>query len=176
MKHGFRKLFFHQCYEQAYEHHILATVVGMNINEDTQEMSRSTHFTRHQNKVSWGTNNDKTNATHITPTHKHRISTEEPLKKPTDLDLHCLPLSTWIYINNQDQVIWLAENKKWVWHLNLFSMTSVNSDAAPNYKYIFGLHRGSLPNLWNIKVKLLYSEILWWNKANGSMAIWNHNK
>ena len=33
-------------------------------------------------------------------------------KKPTDLDLHCLPLSMWSYINNLDQVIWLAEN--WV--------------------------------------------------------------
>ena len=31
-------------------------------------------------------------------------------EKPTDLDLHCLPLSMWIYINNLDQVIWLAEN------------------------------------------------------------------
>ena len=31
-------------------------------------------------------------------------------KKPTDLDLHCLPFSMWIYINNLDQVIWLAEN------------------------------------------------------------------
>ena len=32
------------------------------------------------------------------------------LKKPTDLDLRCLPLSMWIYINNLDQIIWLAEN------------------------------------------------------------------
>ena len=32
----------------------------------------------------------------------------QPLQ--TDLDLHCLPLSLWIYINNLDQVIWLAEN------------------------------------------------------------------
>ena len=32
------------------------------------------------------------------------------LKKPTDLDLHCLSLSIWICINNLDQVIWLAEN------------------------------------------------------------------
>ena len=31
------------------------------------------------------------------------------LQKPTDLDLHCLPLSMWIYSNNLDQVIWLAE-------------------------------------------------------------------
>ena len=32
------------------------------------------------------------------------------LQKPTDLDLHCLPFSMWIYINNLNQVIWLAEN------------------------------------------------------------------
>ena len=32
-------------------------------------------------------------------------------KKPTDLDLHCLPFIMWIYINNLDQVIWLAENE-----------------------------------------------------------------
>ena len=37
-------------------------------------------------------------------------SVDPDLKKPTDLDLHCLPLSMWIYINNLDQVIWLAEN------------------------------------------------------------------
>ena len=30
--------------------------------------------------------------------------------KPTDLDLHCLPLSVRIYNKNPDQVIWLAEN------------------------------------------------------------------
>ena len=29
-------------------------------------------------------------------------------KKPTDLDLHCLPLRIWIYSNNSDQAIWLA--------------------------------------------------------------------
>ena len=32
------------------------------------------------------------------------------LKKPTDLDLHCLPFSMWIHSNNPDQVIRLAEN------------------------------------------------------------------
>ena len=32
------------------------------------------------------------------------------LKKPTDLDLHCLQLSLLLYSNNPDQVIWLAEN------------------------------------------------------------------
>ena len=30
----------------------------------------------------------------------------------------------WIY--NLNQVIWLAENWKWAWHFNLFSMTRVN--------------------------------------------------
>ena len=33
----------------------------------------------------------------------------------------------WIYIYNLDQVIWLAENQKWAWHLNLFSMTRVKT-------------------------------------------------
>ena len=28
-----------------------------------------------------------------------------PLKKPTDLDLHCLPLSIGIYPNNLDQAV-----------------------------------------------------------------------
>ena len=46
------------------------------------------------------------------------------LKKPTDLDLHCLSFSRWIYIN-LDQVIWLVENQKWAWHLNLFSLTRI---------------------------------------------------
>ena len=32
------------------------------------------------------------------------------LKKPTDLDLHCLPSSMQIYSNNVDQVTRLAEN------------------------------------------------------------------
>ena len=32
------------------------------------------------------------------------------LKKPTDLDLHCLSLNMWISIKNTDQVIWLAGN------------------------------------------------------------------
>ena len=43
-----------------------------------------------------------------------------------DLYLVCLSSSMWICINNLDHVIWLAENFKWAWHLNLFSMTMVN--------------------------------------------------
>ena len=66
-------------------------------------------------------------------------------KKPTDLDLHCLPFSMWIYINNLDQVFWLAENFKRVWHLNLFSRTRVKI----------------LSNWWcDIKVLALISEQL----------------
>ena len=45
--------------------------------------------------------------------------------KPTDLDPHCLSLRFWICINNLDQIIWLAENYKWAWHLTLFSMARV---------------------------------------------------
>ena len=44
-------------------------------------------------------------------------------KKPLDLDLHCLPLSMWIYINNMDEIIWWAENLKMAWHPYLFSWT-----------------------------------------------------
>ena len=58
---------------------------------------------------------------------KNHNSCPADLKKPTDLDLHCLSLSMWIYSNNPDQVIWLAENWKWAWHLNLFSRTRVNT-------------------------------------------------
>ena len=32
-------------------------------------------------------------------------SVDPDLKKPTDLDLHCLPLGMSIYIDNLDQVI-----------------------------------------------------------------------
>ena len=45
-------------------------------------------------------------------------SADPDLKKQTDLDPHCLPLSIWIYTNDLDQVIWLAENKKWARHFN----------------------------------------------------------
>ena len=31
-------------------------------------------------------------------------------KKPIDLDIHCLLLRILIYINNPDQITWLAEN------------------------------------------------------------------
>ena len=56
-------------------------------------------------------------------------------KKPTDLNLHCLPFSMfrmWIRINNLNQVIWLAENLKKVWHLYLFSRTRVNCGYPSN--------------------------------------------
>ena len=33
----------------------------------------------------------------------------------------------WICINNLDQVIWLAKNWKWAWHINLLSMARVNT-------------------------------------------------
>ena len=52
-----------------------------------------------------------------------QLASEEA--KQTDLDLHCLSLNMWISIKNPDEVIWLAGNYKWAWHLNLFSMTRV---------------------------------------------------
>ena len=35
------------------------------------------------------------------------------------------------YSNNPDQVIWLAENLKWAWYLNLFSRTRLNTSHLP---------------------------------------------
>ena len=59
------------------------------------------------------------------------------VKKPTDLDLHCLSLNMWISIKIPDQVIWLAGNYKWMWQLNLFSMTRVKMTVT----FIFQLGR-----------------------------------
>ena len=41
---------------------------------------------------------------------KVQIQVSWLLKKPTDLDLHCLSFSIWICINNLDQISWLADN------------------------------------------------------------------
>ena len=51
------------------------------------------------------------------------------------MDLHCLSLSMRISINNLDQVIGLAENYKWVGHLNLFSITRVKELSCPDIEY-----------------------------------------
>ena len=67
---------------------------------------------------------------YVLPLQTVKIQISWLLKKPTDLDLHCLPFGTWICINNPDQVNWLAENEKLVWHLNLFSMTRVELKHA----------------------------------------------
>ena len=45
----------------------------------------------------------------------------------------------WLCINNLDQVIWLAENWKWMWYLNLFSMTRVNMVSVLLLAWLFSL-------------------------------------
>ena len=71
------------------------------------------------------------------------------LLKPTDLDRHCLPFSNWIYINNLDQVIWLAENLTRGWRLNLFSRTRIKgnrytaSKATLSELFYFPCQKGS---------------------------------
>ena len=45
-------------------------------------------------------------------------------------NLHCLPFSIWIYINNLNQAIWLAENLKRAEHLNLFSRIRVKDEVS----------------------------------------------
>ena len=71
---------------------------------------------------------------YVLPLQTVQIQISWLLKKSTDLELHCLPLSMWIYINNLDQVIWLAENQKLAWHLNLFSRTRVKIIRATTWE------------------------------------------
>ena len=82
---------------------------------------------------------------YILPLQTVEIQISWLLKKPTDLDLHCLPLSMWYYSKNPDQVIWLAENYKWAWYLNLFSRTRVkkteHSSSISQIHFCF-LHSG----------------------------------
>ena len=68
--------------------------------------------------------------------------------QPTDLNLHCLSLSMWIYINILDQVIWLAENWKWACHLNSFSMTRVNLFSMTRIKTIYKTGRALSKDLY----------------------------
>ena len=89
------------------------------------------------------------------------------LQKPTDLDLHCLLFSMWIYINNLDQVIWLADKKKWAWHLNLFSMTSVK-----NIPGLYG-HKMCGHTVLNLHSKALLSYLMSWKVIyKVMMMIW----
>ena len=46
-------------------------------------------------------------------------------KSEANWSRYALSFSMWIYMNNLDQVIWVAENLKRVWYLNLFSRTRV---------------------------------------------------
>ena len=49
--------------------------------------------------------------TQIYPAFANSVDPDQlAFEKPTDLDLHFLPFSMWIYINNLDKVIWLAES------------------------------------------------------------------
>ena len=75
---------------------------------------------------------------YVLPLQTVQIQISWLLKKPTDLDLHCLPLSMWTFTNNLDLVIWLAENWKWVWHVNLFSMARVKYLSHSIRKRTFG--------------------------------------
>ena len=69
----------------------------------------------------------------------------DPDQKPTDLDLHCLPWNIWICINNLDQVIWLAENWKWVWHLIRIYTVQRKDISATNRTWV-NIFR---PSIWS---------------------------
>ena len=49
-------------------------------------------------------------------------------------------IKLWISIKSQDQVIWLAGYKKWVWHLIFFSKARVRYiSTIPTSKFLFSL-------------------------------------
>ena len=82
---------------------------------------------------------------HALPLQTLQIQISWLLKKPTDLDLYCLPFSMWNYMNIFDKLIWLAENWKWAWHLNLFSMTRIKTPTlASIWSYLSNDNRGTL--------------------------------
>ena len=81
------------------------------------------------------------------------------LPMPTDLDLHCLSFSIWIYINDLDQVIWLADKTNRVWHHDLFSIGLMMSTPKQNCSQ----------NLWDTRV--LWScciNIMWQQRSRST--------
>ena len=99
----------------------------------------------------------------------------DPDQLASELDLHCLSLKIWISIKNPDQVIWLAGNYKWAWHLHLFSMTKVNTKLVHTsfgfsliFRYIFPLSVSiSLSSCLSLSLSLsvcLCLSLLLWKK------------
>ena len=93
--------------------------------------SRSTALPRHQKKERWRTNNETKNAAYESTNATYK----EELQQMNRLGTVCRKST-----DGLKQVILV---------LNL----TLNSDAVPNYKYMFGAHRSPLPHLWNITVK-----------------------
>ena len=57
-----------------------------------------------------------------TPTFANSV---DPDQMASDLDLHCLSFSLWIWTKTLYDVVWLADSQKWVWLINLFSKRQV---------------------------------------------------
>ena len=69
-----------------------------------------------------------------------------------------------ICIINLEQVIWLAENEKWVWHLNLFSIARVNYNTWTKCALFFGitpmwLSCPAMLKIWLIDWKCSFDEM-----------------
>ena len=52
---------------------------------------------------------------------------------------------------------------------------ALNSDATPNYKYMFGLDKVLCLICETSQWDTYNQKRLWWNKTNGSMAIWSQD-
>ena len=60
-------------------------------------------------------------------------------------------------INNLDQIIWLAQNWEWVWHLNLFSRTRVK--RWPFNVHGYSVFSGSLSSIACCRILECYCEM-----------------
>ena len=68
--------------------------------------------------------------------------------------------------------LWIVRRKKKLlsWGAGVYVNTSIlvqnlglNSDAASDYKHMFGPRKGSLSHQWNINMKHIQLKTLWWN-------------
>ena len=107
-----------------------------NISKGTQarlhhkaQLSRGTNRRRDEEK-----RKDNTNATYETRDAQRRTATEEP-QFNGQYETYSVCVCVWVYAG-------VGEGKSVLFARNL----TLNSDATPNYKYMFGPHRGPPPH------------------------------
>ena len=107
------------------------------VSDYTKEMPQSgiTALLRHQKKERWGTNNDITYITYEISDTKQRWTAKEETYWNSQLEIYLRPKPALLVLN-----------------------LTLNSDAAPNYKYMFGPNRGHLNLKLALPIYLVVSE------------------